>query len=109
MQKPCLGNGGPCPTRNLTTHRSGRCEHCRRASWRARGTTAERGYGADHERLRARWAPIVAAGRVNCARCHEQILPADAWDLGHSDTDRTQYGGPEHRACNRATRSRGSW
>jgi hypothetical protein len=64
----------------------------------------ERGYGAAHERLRRHWAPIVAAGNVDCWRCGQRINPDDDWDLGHDDHDRTQYRGPEHVSCNRAVR-----
>jgi hypothetical protein len=105
MQRPCLGAGQPC--RNLTQHRSGRCEHCRRQHWNSLPSTVERGYGAEHRALREQWRPMVEAGRVVCWRCGELIQPGDAWDLGHSDTDRSVYRGPEHRAHNRATRSRG--
>lgn len=98
--RPCLETG--CPT--LT--RTPRCPACTRAADRARGTRQERGYGAEHDKLRAQWAPIVATGRVKCARCDEPI-PADApWDLGHHDLDRSRYTGPEHAACNRATNGR---
>jgi hypothetical protein len=106
FQRPCIGAGGPCPTRNLTTHSSGRCEQCRRRHWKTRGTTAQRGYGSTHERLRQQWAPIVAAGGALCWRCGRLINRGDDWDLGHDDLDRSVYRGPEHRACNRAVRKR---
>lgn len=64
-----------------------------------RGTTNERGYGADHDRERARWAPVVAAGGVVCARCPDVIEPDQPWHLDHTD-DRTRYLGPSHRRCN---------
>lgn len=69
-------------------------------------TTAQRGYGADHDRLRARWAPIVKRGGVNCWRCKQPIAPNDPWDLGHNDDDRTKYEGPECIPCNRGEPSR---
>jgi hypothetical protein len=65
--------------------------------------TTARGYGHRHQQLRKRWAPIVAAGGVLCARCGQPILPGELWDLGHDDVDRRVYTGPEHRArCNRS-------
>jgi hypothetical protein len=62
-----------------------------------------RGYGRAHQQRRAAIAPIVAAGNAVCRRCHKPIMPGQAWDLGHLDgTGKQVYGGPEHRACNRA-------
>lgn len=69
----------------------------------SRGSTTARGYGRQHQLLRARWAPYVAAGLVDCARCQRRIQPGARWDLGHDDQDRTRYTGPEHQACNRGT------
>lgn len=69
-------------------------------------TSAQRGYGAAHRRLRAAWTPRVAAGGVLCARCGRPIVPGSAWDLGHDDRDRSYYVGPEHRSCNRAVAGR---
>lgn len=71
---------------------------------RAAQSPAERGYGARHQAERRRWAPKVAAGGVACARCGGLIEPGMPWDLGHVDgSGKTEYAGPEHRACNRAT------
>lgn len=65
------------------------------------GTTA-RGYGHEHQQLRAEWAKeLKKLGVLPCARCGESIYHGDDWDLGHTD-DRTGYTGPEHRSCNRA-------
>lgn len=67
-----------------------------------RGSTAARGYGAEHRKLRAAWKPKVEAGEVTCWRCGRPIPPGSKWDLGHDDNDRTIYRGPEHRGqCNR--------
>lgn len=63
-------------------------------------------YGTEHKALRQKLAPIVAAGRTNCARCGFRIEPGEFWDLDHDDSDRTRYIGPSHRRCNRATAGR---
>ncbi|MGH3094818.1 MAG: hypothetical protein ACRDMV_02315 [Streptosporangiales bacterium] len=66
------------------------------------GNTSQRGYGPTHQRLRAHWAPIVAAGGATCHRCSEAIRPAQRWDLGHVDgSGKAMYAGPEHVDCNR--------
>ena len=54
-----------------------------------------------HRKLRKEFAPMVAAGLVNCARCGELIEPGTPWDLGHAD-DGLDYNGPEHAYCNRS-------
>lgn len=67
------------------------------------GQTTAEGYGAAHQRLRRRWADLVAAGGVQCARCGDPIGPRQQWDLGHVDgSGKREYQGPEHRACNRS-------
>lgn len=66
-------------------------------------STTERGYGAEHQRLRRVWLARVGTGLVRCARCRRFIEPGSPWDLGHDDSDRSRWTGPEHRACNRAT------
>lgn len=92
LSRPCL----TCGTPTYDT----RCRLCEAAR---RGTTSQRGYGLEHITLRRYWAPEVATGSINCARCGKAILPQDPWDLGHSDVDRREYAGPEHQRCNRAT------
>ena len=91
-----------CPT----LVRSGRCVVHARAGERARGSRQQRGYDSKHERIRAAWAPRVETGRVKCARCRRPIAPGAPWDLGHDDSDRSRYTGPEHQYCNRAAGGR---
>lgn len=71
-----------------------------------RESTAGRGYGTAHQKLRKQWKQKVDAGQVVCWRCGGLIPPGAPWDLGHDDYDRTQYKGPEHRRCNRGAVSR---
>ena len=67
---------------------------------KARGTKAERGYGADYQAERKRWATHVATGNVRCWRCGE-LLPANSpFHLGHDDDNRSVIRGPEHPRCN---------
>lgn len=72
-----------------------------------RGTTSERGYGIEHQRIRAWWKPEVESGDVICWRCGRFIDAEEQWHLGHDDMDRTIYRGPEHMRCNVATQTRG--
>jgi hypothetical protein len=93
-----------CPT---LVPKAGRCAQHRQEYERKRGTRTERGYGSPHVRLRANWKLKVEAGGVLCWRCGEPILPGTPWDLGHDDSDRTRYKGPEHaNRCNRSAAGR---
>lgn len=65
-----------------------------------RPSSTARGYDIRHQQERARWAPKVDAGLVDCARCGERLQAGRPWDLGHSD-DRLTWTGPEHQTCNR--------
>lgn len=87
-----LTPGGRCPTHAAEYEQK-------------RGTRQQRGYTAEHDRLRAQLAPLVAQGRAICHRCRKPIDPAEPWDLGHND-DRTAWTGPEHAACNRSAGGR---
>jgi hypothetical protein len=72
-----------------------------------RGRTFLSGYTGKHRRLRAWFQQRMDNGETfRCWRCGEPILSGQFWDLGHQDFDRTKYGGPEHRRCNRATAGR---
>ena len=81
------------------------------------GTPEQRGYGADHQRLRRQWVRTIREhGGWHCARgskCKHfgtprgtLILPDEPFDLGHDDHNRNLYSGPEHPECNRATAGR---
>lgn len=64
--------------------------------------TTQRGYGTQHQRLRAAWQARINREGTTCVRCGGRI-PAGSrkWDLGHT-ADRTGYTGPEHVRCNRS-------
>lgn len=100
-KRECLGRCGAL----IDSRQGSRCPSCQA---RMRGTTSERNYGADHQRLRAEWQKILDAGEiVICWRCRRKGKPhpvdpsPDRWDLGHDDDDRTIIRGPECRAGNR--------
>jgi hypothetical protein len=99
--KVCAEPG--CP--ELTDQR--RCSTHAGAYEQRRGTRQQRGYGAEHDRLRAKWKPKVERCEVKCARCTQLILPGQTWDLGHTD-DRTAWTGPEHATCNRSAGGKAS-
>jgi len=96
-QRPCLDCG------RLTTRAGSRCSTCASARNQAkdaqRGNRHERGYDADHVRLREQWKPKVEAGLVACARCGLPIQRDAEWALDHND-ERTGYLGPSHKYCN---------
>jgi hypothetical protein len=69
-------------------------------------TTTNRGYGNEHQRLRAQWQQVINQGHgichaIVCLEPTRQIPPGTPWDLGHTP-DRTTWTGPEHPRCNRS-------
>jgi hypothetical protein len=75
----------------------------------AAGSTTARGYGTPHQRVRARWEPVVAAGRGWCAELiclmpTRWIRPGTPWHLAHAPDG--SYRGPAHQRCNIAERNR---
>ena len=85
---------------------SGRCDVHRSAREQQRGSRQARGYGVEHERLRAHYQSLMDAGHVfTCWRCGKVVYP-HSWDLGHCDDDRRIWHGPEHPGENRATSGR---
>lgn len=85
-----------------------RCPAHRRQAEQARGTRQQRGYDRRHERHRAAWAPKVATGTVQCARCGKTINPGQAWHDDHTD-DRSGYLGPSHANCNDSAGGKAAW
>lgn len=102
--RPCLGCGRPGP--------GSRCPSCSSAKTKARdatrGSTTERGYGAEHRSERANWAPLVSTGTVTCRRApfglcvadDPVIRDGDEWHLGHPDAACPSPKAPEHAVCN---------
>jgi hypothetical protein len=77
---------------------------------RPQAKTTQRGYGSPHQKERARWQPVVAAGQAWCAEtaCLEPsrwIAPGSTWHLAH-DTGQDGYRGPAHQRCNIAEANR---
>lgn len=64
-------------------------------------------YGAEHQKLRRAWVPVVALGGVCCAYpgCGKVIEPGAKWDLGHryAPNGMALDSMPMHRGCNRNT------
>jgi hypothetical protein len=77
--------------------RDGRCDDCRRAKDKARGTRQQRGYGAEHDALRAELLPEAYGQR--CHLCNERMWPHQQLALDHTE-DRTGYRGIVHLTCN---------
>lgn len=92
-----------CPT--LIPVKARHCVPCAQDCERARGTRQQRGYDAEHDRLRKRYAHKVASGTAFCARCRQPITPGQSWHLDHTD-DRTGYLGASHALCNLSTAGR---
>jgi hypothetical protein len=92
--RPCIVCGTISDQTRCPTHR--------------RGTTAQRGYGPEHQRERAAWAPLVAQGTVECRRApfglcvadQPLIQPGEPWHLGHPDAVCPAPKAPEHVVCN---------
>jgi hypothetical protein len=86
-----------------------RCRPCERIKDRERGTTTQRGYGAEHEAVARGYQRQMDQGqRFACWRCGRELgtRRGSDWHLGHCDNDRGIYHGPEHPACNLATAGR---
>lgn len=84
----------------ILTHGERYCPQHAREYERRRGSTAKRGYGSRHQRLRASWQRRINAGEhVVCATCPTVITSTTSWQLGH-DHERGGYLGPQCTPCN---------
>lgn len=89
----------------------GRCTDCKREHEKARGTKQQRGYDAEHGRIRARLLADLIDG-TPCEGCGEPMRKGQALDAAHprnrplrlDPTSRADH--LEHAPCNRGdTRS----
>ena len=91
-RRPCAQLG--CPTLTTAT----RCAAHARETDRARGARQQRGYGAEHDRMKRDYEQRIAAGEVlTCVRCGRPIT--DAVTPDHNEA-RDGYLGPAHPVCN---------
>ena len=79
-----------------------------RRRWRNGGgsiktSTQDRGYGREHQQLRARLLPLAYG--TDCHLCGEVMLNGQDLHLDHTE-DRLGYRGMAHAACNRAEGAR---
>ena len=70
---------------------------------RSKASTTARGYGAEHQQLRAQLLPS-AYGKP-CTRCGKPLLPGQALHFDHNDA-RTGYLGFAHAWCNKRAGAR---
>jgi hypothetical protein len=91
------GKPKACPT--ILTRGQRYCRRHMKAYEQKRGSSTERGLGADHQRERARIQSDIDAGqRVCCWNCGARLI-GTAWHLDHT-VDRTAYRGPACITCN---------
>jgi hypothetical protein len=103
---PCVGcsaHAGSCPT--LVT--SGRCPECSQVVDLRRGRRQQRGYGAEHDRIRADLLARFVPG-TSCPKCRQPMLAGQRLDAGHSTDLRRDPQAKadqlEHATCNRGWR-----
>jgi hypothetical protein len=107
-KRPCPGpSGSGCLTGSLVAKGTPRCPGCSTTYEQQRGSSTARGYGSRHKRLRSEWQARIDSGKnVYCWRCKTKRITGTHWHLGHNDTDRRMYMGPECVPCNTATSGR---
>ncbi len=105
-ERLCANCGAPTPASRRVL-----CDRCRAASLARHSrssaerkhpkSSAARGYGQRHRRLRKQWKLAVERGEVICGRCGRYIDPGTPWDLGHPQDNKALEPRPWHARCNR--------
>lgn len=90
--------GAHCPT--ILTNGERYCPRHAREYETRRGTRQQRGYGAEHDALRAALLVRMTRETIRCIDCGIALTP-QTLDLGHT-ADRTAYRGPQCSKCNRS-------
>lgn len=85
-----------CPALVDKGGRTNLCQAHDREADRARGTRQQRGYGAEHDAMKA---TIEDAYGQPCHLCGERMWPHQALEPDHTE-DRTAYRGWTHATCN---------
>ena len=68
---------------------------------RKRASSAKRGYGAEHRRVREQWAArLQRDGGATCCICGHWIDVDESWHLDHTP-ERDGYRGVAHATCNK--------
>jgi hypothetical protein len=92
-----------CPT--LTASR--RCPDHQRKTEQARGSRQQRGYDAEHDRIRTALLARFQPGTL-CPKCGQPMLNGQKLDAGHSvdlrDDPNAKADQLEHAGCNRGWR-----
>jgi 5-methylcytosine-specific restriction enzyme A len=105
FQRPCLGAGGPCPTKALTSHRSRRCDDCRRRHYSELRQTTRSGH--NDRRWREFRLTILERDNYRCYRCGGEATEVD--HLVHLARGGAEYDPANCRAsCAHDNRSRGA-
>jgi 5-methylcytosine-specific restriction endonuclease McrA len=106
MQRPCIGAGAPCPTRALTTHRSGRCPECARRHYSRLYATSRSGH--NDRRWRQFRLTILQRDNYVCFHCGGAAVEVD--HLVPVSVDPTREYDPTNcvASCAHDNRSRGA-
>jgi hypothetical protein len=107
--RPCLGTPDHA-CRRLTARTDSRCPACAATAHRtrdaARGSRQQRGYDAEHQRIRDQLLIRLVPG-TPCPRCGHGMWPDQKLDAGHPEDAplrldrRSRATRLEHAACNR--------